>query len=87
MDMSQLYSFVGILSKIDVERTILKLDKEIIMQSFTIYDPTIDRAIEGLIWNRQVKLDRDLLNKSVVVKNVKVSKYKDSIILNTTFKS
>lgn len=87
MDMTQLYSFVGILSKIDAERTIAKVDKEIIMQSFAIYDPTIDRTIEALIWNRQIKIDRDLLNKSVVVKNVKVSKYKDTIKLNATFKS
>lgn len=87
MDMSQLYSFVGILSRIDAERTILKADKEIIMQSFKIHDPNIDRAIEGFIWNRQLKLDQDLLNKSIMLKHVKVSKYKDAMTLNVTFKS
>lgn len=87
MDMSQLFSFVGILSKIDVERTIMKVDKEIIMQSFKIYDPTIDRTIDGCVWNRQVKFDQDLLNKSILLKNVKVSKYKDTMTINTTFKS
>ena len=84
---NQLYNFVGILIKIEAEKTIVKLDRDIIMQNFKIGDPVTNMVVEGIIWNRQVRLNSELLNRSVMLKQFKISNYKDTLNLNTTFKS
>lgn len=57
------------------------------MQNFKIGDPITNLVFDGIIWNRQIQIPEDFVNKSVILKYFKVNKYKDNLNLSATFRS
>ena len=43
--------------------------------------------MEIILWNRNIELDQSLLRHTVVLKNFKLSKYRDLLSLGSVFKS
>lgn len=45
------------------------------------------KAIEVVIWNKDMFIDERWLNRTIQLKTFKLSTYKDTISLNSIFKS
>jgi len=51
-------------------------------------DPITYNYIKVVVWNKQVTVDlAQFMDKSVLLKHFKVSRYKEELHLNSTFKS
>lgn len=57
------------------------------MQTLKIGDPITKIVYEVVNWNNQIKVNPNLFEKSVLLKKFKVTKFKDQITLNSTFKA
>lgn len=57
------------------------------MQMFKIGDPITSLVFDCIIWNKQIQIPVDLMNKSVLLKKFKVNKYKGAVNLCATFRS
>jgi hypothetical protein len=84
---SEAYCFVGVLIEINEEVAFEKEGKSIIFQHFKIGDPITDIIYQFTVWGRQFKIDTNLLGKSIIIKNFKISHYKGQTTLSSTFKS
>ena len=57
------------------------------MQKLTVGDPISNIVMEVTIWNNVINIDESLLNKTILLKNFKLTKYKDSYNLSSVFNS
>ena len=57
------------------------------MQKLIVGDPISNIVMEVTIWNNVINIDESLLNKTILLKNFKLTKYKDSYNLSSVFNS
>lgn len=58
------------------------------MQHLKIGDPISNAVMQAIVWNRQVVISPfQMLNKTVLLKHFKVSKYKQALNLTSSFRS
>lgn len=57
------------------------------MQKLMVGDPISNIVMEVTIWNNQINIDESLLNKTILLKHFKLTKYKDSYNLSSVFNS
>ena len=57
------------------------------MQHLKIGDPITQIVMEVVIWNRQVNVNEEMVNRTVLLKHFKRSIYKDNVNLTSTFRS
>ena len=57
------------------------------MQTLVVGDPITNTLLEVVIWNKQMTVDHELANKSVMLKQFKVKQYKEDYTLNSSFRS
>lgn len=85
---NDLYSTPAILADCTPEKSINREDRTIYMQKLSVLDPITGDEMAVVIWNRQIKADlNELKGKSILLKNFKVTKYKEDFNLSSSFKS
>lgn len=86
-ELDTVYDMVAILTMIGEEREIEKEGKTIIKQTIFVSDPEVMKTVEVIIWNRTIKVDESMLNKTIFLKQFKINLYRDVLNLNSFFKS
>lgn len=85
--LDDIFDVVVLLLEIGEEKIIPKEDRTVIMRYLKVGDPISEVIFEAVVWGRQVKVTQDMLNKTFVLKSFKISKYKESLHLTSTFMS
>lgn len=80
-------NFVGIVVEVQSPRELAKEDRSLVLQTLKVVDPISSCACEVVVWNRQVQVREELLNKSVLLRMFKPKKYQDRYQLNSTSRS
>ena len=75
------------LLEVEEERKIPKSGRNIILQTIKIGDPVSKMIVEVKIWERNVKINKEFLNKTVLLKNFKITKYEGKFYLSSCFSS
>ena len=78
---------VGILLNIGEERIFEKDDRSIYKKTLQIGDPVSMKSIEVVLWNKDLIIDPDWLGRTVQLKTFKLNSYRDTLSLNSLFKS
>lgn len=81
------FDIAGVLLNIGDERTFEKDGRSIYKRTLILGDPEIMKAIEVVIWNKDMFIDPRWLNKTVQLKQFKLSNYKDALSISSNFKS
>lgn len=84
IDSEQPSNFVGILVEVQSPREQRKEDRLFVIQNLKVWDPITSWTCEVVVWNRQVQMREDLLNKSVLLRMFKPKKFQDRYQLNST---
>jgi hypothetical protein len=86
-DFERQFDIVGILLSIGEERTFENNGRSIYKKNLTIGDPEILKSIEVVLWSRDIVVEEEWVNRTVQLKNFKLSNYRDTVSINSLFKS
>jgi replication factor A1 len=81
------FDIVALLLNIGEERTFEKDGRSIFKKTLLIGDPLLLRSIEVVIWNKDMLIRPDWLGRTVQLRNFKLNNYRDTLSLNSLFKS
>ena len=54
------------------------------MRTFRLGMPTTNTVVDVVVWNRSMVVEKELVGLSVIVKSVKIGKYKEVVNISTT---